>query len=103
MFSGRFYHTQSGLTVCGGYRKATCTQFNGGQWSQVHKMPNVRGSHSSWMKPNGEIVLLGGYEDETLGIKHNTTEIVNGITQEPFNLKYSVRYNLYLTNNKVTN
>ena len=93
--SNRVYHSQSGLTVCGGYKlRTTCFKFENGQWNHLQDMQYGRGSHLSWLKPNGEIVLLGGYADEDQAINYNTTEVVNWISQEPFSLKYPVRYGM---------
>ena len=59
-------NTQSGLITCGGYGNSkTCLTFSDGQWRTSHHLQYHRYSHSSWMSPQG-VVLIGGYNSEIL-------------------------------------
>ena len=62
---GRFSHTQSSLTACGGWDTETftgltsCDTFDG-EWEQSHSLSEGRQEHVSWQRPAG-ILLMGGY------------------------------------------
>ena len=81
-------HTQSGLTACGGDVNDTrsCIKFEEGSWTTLtDNLVEQRYYHSSWINPDGDILLIGGRSSLT------TTEIVyqNGTTIRSFDLKYS--------------
>ena len=81
-------HTQSGLTACGGDVNDTrsCIKFDEGSWiTLTDNLLEQRYYHSSWMNPDGDILLIGGRSSLT------TTEIVyqNGTIIRSFDLKYS--------------
>ena len=64
-------HTQSGLEVCGGREAFTrgCFAFSAGSWLPSHTLTDQRTLHSSWVSPQG-VVLLGG--DLSNSAKHST-------------------------------
>ena len=82
------YHTQSGLTACGGWGSDTrrnCIKFEAGPWTTLtDNLVERREDHSSWVSPDGDILLIGG--DYSL----TTTEIVyqNGTSIRSFDLKH---------------
>jgi len=88
------WHTQSGLTTCGGYLSnindaLSCLKFVAGSWTTLtDSLLYPRFDHSSWVTPNGDIILIGGYESP------NTTEIVyqNGTSIRSFDLMYETVY-----------
>ena len=65
----RRHHTQSGLITCGGYGTSdtftSCSTFSNGQWKTTHQLQYQRYGHSSWMSPQG-VVLIGGDNSELL-------------------------------------
>ena len=81
-------HTQSGLAACGGLDSDTrrsCIKFEAGSWTTLtDNLVEERRLHSSWVSPDGDILLIGGYYSRT------TTEIIsqNGISSRSFDLKY---------------
>ena len=87
MSQTKYRHTQSGLTACGGIRSASnCIKFEEGSWTTLtdNLLERPRVDHSSWINPDGDILLIGGsYSD-------NTTEIVyqDGTSIRSFDLKY---------------
>ena len=94
---GRRYHTQTGLTACGGddYNgggdydaiRKSCVTLSGGSWSISHNLVHQRRFHCAWETDSG-IMLLGGRQSP------NTTELLNddGGSEERFVLKYPSRY-----------
>ena len=82
------YHTQSGLTACGGtyyiYTEKICIKFEDGSWTTLTDNLVDRWDHSSWVNPDGDILLIGGSDSPT------TTSMVyqNGTTIWSFDLKY---------------
>ena len=84
-------HTQSGLAACGGYDSGTersCIKFEDGSWTTLtDNLVERRDDHSSWVSPDGDILLIGGDYSPT------TTEIVyqNGTSSRSFDLKYNTR------------
>ena len=84
------YHTQSGLTACGGYVSGTersCIKFEDGSWTTLtDNLVESRYWHLSWVTPDGDILLIGGFYSHSL----TTTEIVyqNGTSIRSFDLKY---------------
>ena len=85
----KYYHTQSGLTACGGYGSdpegQSCLKFQSGSWiTLTDNLVFERRYHSSWITPDGDILLIGGFHNAT------TTEIVyqNGTSIRSFDLNY---------------
>ena len=82
-------HTQSGLTVCGGLvegSSSNCTKFQSGSWTSLtDSLLFERFDHSSWVIPDGGILLIGGWLSTGY-----TTEIVDqrGNSIRSFDLKY---------------
>ena len=83
-------HTQSGLIACGGEGNVidtrSCIKFESGSWSTLtDNLVEERRHHTSWITPNGDILLIGGTGSL------DTTEIVyqNGTSIRSFHLKYS--------------
>ena len=63
---GRYRHSQSGLTACGGHVSPTvhtCTTFSNGAWTTSHNLDPARRYHVSWNSPIG-LMLLGGDSSE---------------------------------------
>ena len=90
MSQSKRYHTQSGRTACGGYGSDTrsCITFEAGSWTTLtSNLKEQRDFHSSWINPDGDILLIGGSASLT------TTEIVyqNGTSIRSFDLKYDTR------------
>merc|ERR1719342_927686 len=89
MSQSKRYHTQSGLTACGGDYSGTernCIKFEDGSWTTLtDNLVEKREYHSSWVSPDGDILLIGGEYSKT------TTEIIyqNGTSIRSFDLKYS--------------
>ena len=85
------YHTQSGLTACGGRvsdSERSCIKFEAGAWKTLtDNLVKKRRGHSSWVNSNGHILLIGGFHSST------TTEIVyqNGTSIKSFDLKYNTK------------
>ena len=68
----RYGHTQSGMEVCGGHDNVTmtnCMTFSNGTWTTCHTLLHPRTNHTSWLSPEG-VVLMGG------SASPNTTEIL---------------------------
>ena len=91
MPQSKYHYTQSGLTACGGLDSDTrrsCIKFEDGSWTTLtDNLVEERYSHSSWINPDGDILLIGGSGSLT------TTEIVsqNGTSIRSFDLKYDTR------------
>ena len=74
---GRYQHTATGLTVCGGWADGdeetgtTCSTFTG-QWDTSHQLGVPRNSHVSWDSPRG-IIIIGGDDIEA----EQTTETLS--------------------------
>ena len=89
----KIYHTESGLNACGGSRgdndnRRNCIKFEDGSWTTLtDNLVEQRYYHSSWVTPDGDILLIGGYYSRT------TTEIVyqDGTSIRSFDLKYNTR------------
>ena len=89
------YHTQVGLTVCGGYYdvdKRNCETFVDGHWNISHNLLEPRSGHSMWQSPEG-ILLMGGDDSSSY-----TTELlqVNGTSVDKFRFPYRLRYDVGL-------
>ena len=90
MSQSKYGHTQSGLTACGdgGSGDRRCIKFEAGSWTTLtDNLVELRTRHSSWINPDGDILLIGGSGSLT------TTEIVNqnGTSIRSFDLKYDTR------------
>merc|ERR1711973_933666 len=90
MPQSKYYHTQSSLAACGGVYSDTrrnCIKFEDGSWTTLtDNLVEKREYHSSWITPDGDILLIGGDYSRT------TTEIVyqNGTSIRSFDLKYDI-------------
>ena len=88
--SGRYLHTQSGLTVCGGQETPKdCSAFKDGKWEQSHELGAEREQHVSWQSQWGTF-LLGGDGDSS-----TTYELLSdnsGDSSSVFNLLDTARY-----------
>ena len=85
----RYWHTQSGLVICGGGSldaRTSCLTFSSGQWITSHSLQQTRYYHSSWKSQQG-IMLIGG------SVSGTTTEILNddGQSTTSFSLQYNTR------------
>ena len=92
MSQSKYDHSQSGLIACGGgydnYTMRSCIKFEDGSWTTLtDNLVKERYLHSSWVSPDGDILLIGG--DYSL----TTTEIVyqNGTSIRSFDLKYDTK------------
>ena len=89
MSQSKCYHTQSGLTACGGGdSERSCIKFEAGAWKTLtDNLVKKRRGHSSWVNSNGHFLLIGGWDSPT------TTEIVyqNGTSIRSFDPKYDTR------------
>jgi len=73
--------------MCGGdVTRTSCLHYVAGKWTKFRRnLVNSRSYHVSWMRPDGEIVLLGGDEKRSM----KTSEVVTGSgKQTGFDLKY---------------
>ena len=87
----RYFHSQTGPVVCGGYGGAkSCITFISGDvnWKQTHTLDKSRFWHSAWDSPQGT-VLLGGWDSSA----ETTSEILleNGHTKPGFRPDYDTR------------
>ena len=95
---GRWGHTQSGLTACGGWGDGTggnCFTFTDQEWEQSHVLTAQRQDHVSWQSPMG-IFLLGGLGGVYNGAQ--SSELLSNtssISTSAFTLPYGTRYMLY--------
>merc|ERR1712126_632214 len=63
MSQDKYHHTQSDRTACGGYGSDTrsCITFEAGAWTTLtSNLKEQRFGHSSWINPDGDILLIGG-------------------------------------------
>ena len=87
---GRFWHSATGLTLCGGRSddeetETTCSTFTG-QWETSHQLGLPRWRHVSWDSPTGILIIGGG-----LGETQQTTETLlpnSNTTDTAFQLQY---------------
>ena len=83
---GRWDHTQSSYTACGGQDTGTeisCDTFDG-EWEQSHSLSEQRYHHVSWQSPAG-ILLMGGWDSSTSTELLSTT---TDTTTSSFSLPY---------------
>ena len=70
-------HSQDQYTICGGLNsEQTCFTFTEGTWSKTASLREERRNHSSWISPDG-LVLIGGEGEASEG----TTEIIKDSAQ----------------------
>ena len=91
-------HTQSGLIACGGHGRrdsdimSSCSSFSNGEWIKSHQLSVApqfqygRFDHSSWISPQG-VVLMGGLFGAIT--TENLTD--DGLSIPSFPLKYKIR------------
>ena len=84
MSQSKNYHTQSGLTACGGVDRDTqrsCIKFEAGAcgaWKTLKdNLVEDRRLHSSWVNSDGDILLIGGRRP---GIGERDPYIYSGVT-----------------------
>ena len=80
------FHNHNVFHADGGYDndiRTSCLSFTDGQWKITHFLQSERFEHSSWLSPQG-VILLGGTGSKT------TTEILpnEGGATPSFALKY---------------
>ena len=81
----RYYHTMSGLTICGGqFTKTTCLQLSSGVWSVSHTLQEERDDHSSWQSDQQGVILMGGYGSDM------SSEVV-GKGGKSFDMRYGTK------------
>jgi len=92
MSQSKYDHSQSGLIACGGSYEIdtmrSCIKFEDGSWTTLtDNLVELRTRHSSWINPDGDILLIGGSGSLT------TTEIVyqDGTSVRSFDLKYDIK------------
>ena len=84
-------HTSTGRLICGGdltlSTLRSCVTLINGSWVTTHHLLEKRSYHMSWVRPDGRVMLLGGW------ISRNTTEILSdaGDSQPGFTLRYQTR------------
>ena len=88
---GRFFHTLSKNTACGGVFPTICETFNveNGAWKESETILQPRYHHTSWDVKEG-MFLMGGWSQGSQSVM--TTELVNvddGTVQESFQMKYN--------------
>ena len=97
MSQSKYDHTQSGLIACGGsydIDTRSCIKFKDGSWTTLtDNLVEMRTRHSSWINPDGDILLIGGDDGVNVNGSPNTTEIVyqNGTSIRSFDLKYRIK------------
>ena len=87
---GRYRHSQSGLTACGGQdsqAQDTCTTFSNGAWTTSHHLDPFRKSHVSWNSPSGLMLLGGASSMQTTSLLSSTTSSVS----DQFELLYNTK------------
>ena len=84
-------HTMNNMFICGGsdiYARDLCIQFVDGQWTSLSSTKESRDDHSSWLTPEGLVLMGGSYTMQS-------TEIITlegGQGGPGFNLNYDVRF-----------
>jgi len=82
-------HTMDGHLLCGGYDTYTsCLHYIAGKWTRFRRnFVKSRSYHVSWMRPDGEVVLLGGE------YSMKTSEVVTASgEQRSYDLKHNTYY-----------
>ena len=73
---GRYRHSQSGLTACGGHgspARGTCTTLSNGVWATSHSLDPRRKNHVSWNSPSGLMLFGGHYSMKTTALLSTTS------------------------------
>jgi len=86
-------HSQSGVFVCGGsdyFARDDCVAMDlqTGQWASLARTVRHRTDHTSWLSPEGLMIIGGDYDNET------STELLNledGTSSPSYELQYSGR------------
>ena len=74
----RFYHTQSGLELCGGLNgPSTCLKFSQGSWITSHNLQHPRYWQSSWASPSGVVLMGGRTFTGSAYVNYNHTELLS--------------------------
>ena len=102
----RSYHSQSGLTICGGKPNGkpmgkpqitttpvpdTCIRFKNGFWNTTHILRGIRRYHCSWNSPEG-ILLIGGTVGNNASLTTELLSTTSSTTTPQFDLDYHTRY-----------
>ena len=91
MPDNRKYHSQSGLTACGGIRgpAKSCITFKKGVWTKTHNLDKGWFWHSAWSSYKHGTILMGGIYGNTKYSAEVLTE--NGKIRPSFTLKYELK------------
>ena len=83
MPDNRKYHSQSGLTACGGIRgpAKSCITFKKGVWTKTHNLDKGWFWHSAWFSYKHGTILMHNRRAEVLH---------NGKIKPSFKLKYNL-------------
>ena len=70
--------------------RTTCILLSDGNWIESHHLQYSRYGHTSWIRPDGAVMLIGGDGSES----GTTTEVLNsdGSSTQGFDLKYEIWY-----------
>ena len=82
----RYFHTMDNHILCGGSKTRTsCLNYVAGNWTKYgDDLMTEREYHVSWQRPDGKVLLIGGYGD-------NTSEVVSSSGhQKGFNLQHKL-------------
>ena len=88
---GRYRHSQSGYTACGGWAAgtaSTCHTFHAGLWELSHNLNTGRINHVSWNSPVG-VIIFGGWGGRPYS--YQSSELLSttdSTTSSSFNLPY---------------
>ena len=71
----RYYHSQIGLTACGGTEsKSSCATLVKGEWNvKFQFLQHQRFEHVAWLRPDGTFQLMHGYNSQ----KSEVVDIAN--------------------------
>jgi len=86
----RFSHTADDGLICGDYNaQKSCLKYEAGKWVEFGwKLLQKRQLHVSWKRPDGEVQLMGGFENES----SRTTEVVTDSgSKQGFPLKHDTK------------
>merc|ERR1719342_1710190 len=84
-------HSMDGSMICGGFdshAQKSCIKFQYGAWKTMpFSLQQIRRYHVSWIRSDGKIRLLGGYDSQS------TSELVSETgSAAGFPLKYKIRW-----------
>ena len=85
----RYYNSQDGGLVCGGWSNATlttCVKWSptSGTWTKSHTLKQNRSFHVSWATASGVYLIGGKYSQRT-----SEKIKMDGSVEEDFSLKYN--------------